>query len=90
MTRILFFIYIQQFLQERDLDRLRLDHIDDMFVEVARADAIIARVMEPVITAQLGGQVRLAHAGHADQGYPLVFPGAEFFKREFQNWLPTC
>ena len=40
-----------QFLEEGDADCLCLDHIDDMFVEITRTDAIIPRVMEPVVTA---------------------------------------
>jgi hypothetical protein len=41
--------------------------------------------MKPVTTAQLGGQVRLSHSGHADQGDPFIFPGAKFFDAKFQN-----
>ena len=47
-------VIAQEFLEEWDPDRLVLDHVDDMLVEITRTDTVIAGVMEPVTAAQLG------------------------------------
>jgi hypothetical protein len=80
-------VFTQQLPQERHLDRLLLEHVDDMLVQVARADAVVAGVMKPVTAAQLGRQVGFSDTRHTDQGNALVVPGAEFFDAEFQDWL---
>ncbi len=69
----------QQLAQERHLHRLLLDVVEDRLVQIARADAVVARIMEPVALAQPRGQARLAHPGHAEQGDALVVPGLEVF-----------
>ena len=50
-------VVAQQLFQKRNLDRLVLDHVDDVFIEVAGSDTVITRVVKPVITAQLGRQI---------------------------------
>src|SRR4030066_368562 len=76
-------IRAQQLSQERHLHRLLLDVIEDGLVEIARADAIVAGIMEPVAAAQPHRQARLADPGHAEEGDALVVPGLEFFGAQF-------
>jgi len=78
-------VVAQQLAQERHLHRLLLDQVEDGLVQVARADAVVAGEMEPVVAAQQGGDVGLADAGHAQQGDLLVLPGAEGFGAEFHR-----
>jgi len=73
-------VVAQQLTQKRHAHRLLLDEIQNRFIEVARADAVVAGKMEPVVTTQHGGDVRLADAGHAEQGNALGRPGAEGFR----------
>ena len=72
----------QQITQERRLHSLLLDQIHDWLVQVTRPDAIVARVVKPVVTAQQHRQVGLAHSGHSQQGDAFVLPGAEFVNGE--------
>ena len=77
----------QQIAQERLLHRLLLDQVQDRLVEVAGPDAVIARVVEPVVTTQQHRQVSLAHPGHAQQGDLLVLPVAEFLNAKLHTVL---
>src|SRR5690606_5282909 len=53
---------------ERHFHGFALEVVDDGFAHVARADAIVGRIVKPPAGAQHVGQPRLADAGHAEHG----------------------
>src|SRR5581483_4683410 len=67
----------QQIAQYRDLYRLRLDVVEDGLVQVARADAVIGRIVKPVVPAQHVRQPRLADARHPEQRDAFLVPRLE-------------
>ena len=64
--------------QEWDLHRLLLDVVEDRFIQVPRADAIVGGVVEPVALPEQSGNTGLADAGHADQGHGPLLEVKEF------------
>ena len=63
------------------------DHVNYVLIQVARTDAVIARIMKPVGTPQLCRQVRFTDPGHPHQRDSLIFPGTKFFETKFQFQL---
>src|SRR5690606_22857507 len=80
----------QQVAQERHLHGVGLDLVQDRLAQVARADAIIARVVEPVVAAQQVRQAGLAHARHAEERDGAVLPRPELRPAEFHLPMSRC
>ena len=62
----------EQLAQERHLHGLGLEVVDDELAHIARADAVVGRVVEPVVPAQQAREPRLADAGHAKHRHRMV------------------
>jgi len=58
-------VLTQQIFKKRNLHGLLLNHVKNRFIQVARANSIITRIMKPVTTTQHVRQIRLTHARHA-------------------------
>jgi len=78
-------IRLQQIAQEWNLHRLQLDVVGDRFIQIARTDSIVPRIVKPGFPGQLVGQGGFPHPGHTQQGDAFGFPFPEFRGRHFHR-----
>src|SRR5262249_55664019 len=68
----------EQVAQKGNPHRFALEVVDNVLAHVASADAVIDRIVEPVVVLEHVGQRRLADARHAEDGHGLRRPLPEF------------